>query len=399
MTLPSVLVLQVNTHIGLTIVRALGRKGVPVIGVSLAENGFGLRSRYLKEGRTVTYSCEAELIENLFNLVKEVRPGFLIGVSEWLLTALNAKRKEFEQYTRFLFAPQETLDRAFDKGQTLAIAEKIGIPVPMAYDLTSADDLETLAASCVFPVVLKPSRRYVGNDVHLNFEHHYIWSANELVDFLRPYSNAGYYPLIQRYYPGQGVGIEVCIYHGEPLAVFQHRRIREFPVNGGPSVYRRSEHPDPRLADWSLQLLRAMKWEGVAMVEFREDSLTGDVVLMEVNGRFWGSLALPVHAGVNFPYLLYKSMGLGTPYKIEAYREHLYCRQLSADTKWLWHMLRGASRHSPLPPPCGRLVAIVQYMRAFFECWHYDIEWIDDLRPALAFWGHRFKIIKDLGNR
>ena len=126
------------------------------------------------------------------------------------------------------------------------------------------------------------------------------------------------------------------------------------------------------------------------MVEFRVDSATGEVVLMEVNGRFWGSLPLPVHAGVNFPYLLYRSVGLGTPYRTETYRENLYCRQLSADAKWLWHMLRGASRRSSLPPPCGKLAAVAQYLKAFVECSHYVIEWPDDIRPALTFWRQRF---------
>jgi protein-tyrosine-phosphatase len=37
------------------------------------------------------------------------------------------------------------------------------------------------------------------------------------------------------------------------------------------------------------------------MVEFRHDSATGDTALMEVNGRFWGSLPLNTVAGVDFP--------------------------------------------------------------------------------------------------
>src|ERR1022692_627613 len=123
---PSVLVLQVDGHMGLTVARGLGREGVPVIGVSLAEDGFGLRSRYLTEGRTITYSHEGELLEKLLGLVKEIRPDFLIAISEWILTALNSRREEFQQYTRFLFAPQEILRRAFDKAETLAIAERLG---------------------------------------------------------------------------------------------------------------------------------------------------------------------------------------------------------------------------------------------------------------------------------
>ncbi|MDH5771137.1 MAG: hypothetical protein OEZ25_07620, partial [Candidatus Bathyarchaeota archaeon] len=44
------------------------------------------------------------------------------------------------------------------------------------------------------------------------------------------------------------------------------------------------------------------------MVEFKMDEKSGDAKLMEVNGRFWGSLPLAINAGVDFPYLLYKVM-------------------------------------------------------------------------------------------
>src|SRR5262249_30616411 len=133
---------------------------------------------------------------------------------------------------------------------------------------------------------------------------------------------------------------------------------------------------------------RAMEWDGVAMVEFRYDPVSGDAVLMEVNGRFWGSLPLAVHSGVNFPYLLYLAQGLGTPRKVERYRNHLYCRQITADTKWLLAALRSGSGQ---PAPCGKIAAVGQYVKAFFQCRHFDIEWPDDLAPALAFWSQRFR--------
>jgi protein-tyrosine-phosphatase len=37
------------------------------------------------------------------------------------------------------------------------------------------------------------------------------------------------------------------------------------------------------------------------MVEFRHDPKTGRSLLMEVNGRYWGSLALALQAGIDFP--------------------------------------------------------------------------------------------------
>ncbi len=50
-------------------------------------------------------------------------------------------------------------------------------------------------------------------------------------------------------------------------------------------------------------LMAALRWTGVAMVEFKHDPATGRSWLMEINGRFWGSIQLAIAAGVDFPWL------------------------------------------------------------------------------------------------
>src|SRR5262249_42882381 len=119
------------------------------------------------------------------------------------------------------------------------------------------------------------------------------------------------YPLLlQQRIVGPGVGIFLLLWSGGLVATFAHRRIREKPPSGGVSVYRESIAADPRLVACSLALLRQFAWEGVAMVEYKIDATTGVPYLMEINGRFWGSLQLAVDAGVNFPELLV-SLALG----------------------------------------------------------------------------------------
>ena len=42
------------------------------------------------------------------------------------------------------------------------------------------------------------------------------------------------------------------------------------------------------------------------MVEYKINRLERKAILMEVNGRYWGSLSLALHAGVNFPLCQWK---------------------------------------------------------------------------------------------
>ena len=62
--------------------------------------------------------------------------------------------------------------------------------------------------------------------------------------------------LLQEYYRGSGQGVELLMHAGRPLAAFQHRRLREVPVNGGASAFRESVPLDGELYRHSVRLLR-----------------------------------------------------------------------------------------------------------------------------------------------
>jgi predicted ATP-grasp superfamily ATP-dependent carboligase len=110
-------------------------------------------------------------------------------------------------------------------------------------------------------------------------------------------------------------------------ACFVHRRLRDYPVRGGPSTLRESVR-HPQIEELGIRLLRSLQWYGVAMVEFKVDPRDNQPKLMELNPRFWGSLALAIHAGVDFPYLLYK-MAMGEEFDpVLDYEVGVRCRWL-----------------------------------------------------------------------
>ena len=93
------------------------------------------------------------------------------------------------------------------------------------------------------------------------------------------------------------------MHHGELRAEFAHRRIRDVYPTGSGSAVRVSVAVDPEIRRSSLAILSALRWHGVAMVEYRKKP-GSPPVFMEVNGRFWHSLPLACYAGVDFPALL-----------------------------------------------------------------------------------------------
>ncbi|MCZ7584034.1 MAG: ATP-grasp domain-containing protein [Deltaproteobacteria bacterium] len=141
---------------------------------------------------------------------------------------------------------------------------------------------------------------------------------------------------------------------------FFHRRLRELPPSGGISVLSEAIPPDPEAARAGRALLEALHWTGPAMVEFKRDA-DGRPCLMEINGRFWGSLQLAIDAGVDFPALLVRA-AQGDAIVPPDYKSGTRLRYLFGDLESLALVLvRGSAA---LPPGTGGRGA---YVRGFLR--------------------------------
>jgi predicted ATP-grasp superfamily ATP-dependent carboligase len=145
-------------------------------------------------------------------------------------------------------------------------------------------------------------------DHGLSFEKaEFALDASALLESLERYRPLGVWPLVQSYCPGEGLGQMLLMHDGAAVLRFQHRRLHEWPPEGGVSTLCTAEPEalhQPQMAH-SEALLRAIGWHGPAMVEYRHDPATGRYWLMEVNGRFWGSLPLASHCGAQFAWTSY----------------------------------------------------------------------------------------------
>lgn len=252
-----------------------------------------------------------------------------------------------------------------DKAGLMRVAADVGVPVPTQVELTSPGEGAADAAAAVgFPLVLKPARSAVSMGGGMGkFGVKIVTEADGLPAALAGYPPEAYPLLVQTRIVGPGLGVFLLAWEGRTLAAFAHRRIREKPPTGGVSVYRASVAVAPRLRAYSERLLERFRWRGAAMVEFKEDARTGTPYLMEINGRFWGSLQLAVDAGVDFPTILV-SAALGEPLPaIGPFREGVRCRWLWGDVDHLIWMLRTPRRvraaHPELP---GRLGALARFL-------------------------------------
>ncbi len=354
-SLPPAIVLGVDSAIGLTVVRELGRHGVPVIAVGKSPRAIGRYSRHA--GQFVVRPRDCPPGDWLPRLIRDTGAAVLLAISEGDLLAL-ADLPEVVEGCRILTPRAGPLGEVLDKNRTLAAAALVGIDTPPSWQPLAGQDFASRAASLSYPAILKwsdpPAMWARLAAAGLPFEKtEFAASVGELLARLARYDALGEWPLVQGWCGGYGFGQMLMMDGGVARLRFQHRRLREFPASGGVSTLCESVPLSLHAGQMakSEALLRSIGWQGPAMVEYRHDLATGTYWLMEINGRFWGSLPLASQAGAEFAWEQYRAavrQADGTPQA--PYRQRR-ARYAIPDTKRLARILRSPTSEAAAGQP------------------------------------------------
>ncbi len=380
MKVPSrVLVLEGSLNSSLAVVRSLGKMGAHVTVGDHHRVSPALLSRYAK--RRIRYPNPEEdkraFLNFLESHLKKENYDLVFPMSDFTVLPMAQCRDKLSPYTTLALASLEQIQIAHDKGETIRIAKSCGVACPTTVIPKDLNELEQIARTIDYPVVVKPrskvswigDRPFVFKVTNRNF----VSSPEKLISRYQEIHRTSPFPLIQEVIKGEGIGFFALMAKGVPKAVFGHRRLREYPLSGGTSSFRES-YLDPELEEQGRKILEALKWDGVAMVEFKRDNKDSKYKLMEINGRWWGSLPLAVAAGVDFPRLfsLYLLNGDIDSVPTEFPRA-LGCRALLPwDLLWLM-----ASMGRP-----GRIRALVEFLKP--NGFHFDILSLSDPLPTIG---------------
>jgi len=324
----SVIVTDAHLRYSRVAVQSLGRRGVSV--TVAGEKDYPNKTFYSKYCMNrVIYPAPDENEELFVKTMMSVANvhRVLIPMHERTIIPISKRLKEFRRILKVPIPEYNVLKIALDKAETVKVAQRIGIPTPQTYLPSNLHELKSLSKNLSYPVVIKLRREASTPPPRYK----YAYSQKDLIYKYRLMHEKCAYPLIQELVHGVGYGFFALFneYH-KPIAIFCHRRIREYPITGGPSAYCESIY-NQKIVQYGLKLLKEMKWYGVAMVEFKLDRRDNRFKLMEINPRFWGSLPLAIASGIDFPYLLYR-MAIGN--NVEPQRKYkigVKCRFLNLD--------------------------------------------------------------------
>ena len=345
----------------LAVVRSLGRGGYELCVCGSGPAPLAAASRYARKVAPVLDPAldASGFVEAVAGAASAFRPEVLLPVAEASVLALLAYRERLMP-ARIPYPPLSVVRCVCDKAAVLEAAASLRIPVPSQLRVAAPADADRAAAGVSgYPVAVKPARSL--NPSHgrlVKGPTAYAAGPGELQRLVASLPGEVFPVLVQQCVVGQGTGVFLLRWEGRVLAVFAHRRVREKPPSGGVSVCCESIAAAPMLVEQSLALLERLDWQGVAMVEYKVEAASGKPFLMEINGRFWGSLQLAVDAGVDLPAPLVAAALDRRPGPVTEYR-------VGVRTRWWWgdadHLI-ARLRYSPdvlgLPPGAPRRLRV-----------------------------------------
>jgi len=364
-------------------VRSLGRRGINTIVGSYDENDPAFVSKYCTE--SVVMPDPTEGLQTYKNALLSVaaRPDVrtILPLREEEIYTLVKYRSEFEDHVELPLPSLEKLGVAQDRLQLIPAAEEAGVTAPETWRF---DEIESWDRN----LFIKSRFAILANEYLPEQFTEDEMSSSTAVRYVPPGTEPAqediqtemeHVPVVQEFVQGDGIeySVRALCNQGDTLAMSVRRQHRGSTYAGGTSAYRVSARI-PRLEETTRTLLEHIDWHGPCSVQYIKDVETDEFVLLEINPRFWASLALDVRAGVDFPYY-YWLLANGRESQIDPdLREDIGVHRLTCELRYLKSLFTDDYPLVERPPLTE---ALKEFSLSFYEQPHFDFFQRDDPKP------------------
>ena len=358
-----VLVTEADTLGSIAVIRSLGRAGYHVLACSPKPKPLGFESSFVSYSENnPAYEDHSGFLGWLRNFIKEHDVDVIIPSGPFFL----AIKPVFSEFAHLLPCSRDAdiVYRCLSKYDLFHYFSGEGVPEEIrknlpAYVLLDSKD-KMPEAKLLFEQLGSPLYAKVDAIYSQTNKSCKVYQLNrpdsvqeKLLQLAGDYRRI----LIQGYVSGIGVGVFFLVWDNTIRAVFMHRRLHEVPYTGGVSSYRCSWWHNAIYND-ALKRIEFIRWNGVAMLEYRWDSVTDQFCFIELNSRFWGSLHLALYSGVDFPRLLVDAF-LGRPHEnVLKFKQNVRCRlTFPCEIQHVWSKLKDKQLSQST-----RLLSIVEFV-------------------------------------
>jgi len=374
-------VLDARLRQSLLTVRSLGRQGLRMAAMETINTvpipTFSSRWCHHK---TICPAQEGtkDYLTSLEQVLDLTAARVLITSSDGTIELIRQHRERLEAHVQIALAKEPALAIAVNKEQTLQVAKQLGVGIPRSVSVEGVSEVGAAVHEVGLPAVVKPVESWVQNE-HRRVICQLVTTLEEAQRAVEVLTCFGGRVLFQQLLSGKRESLSFFCANGQVHARFAQWAKRTSPPLGGTNVVRQSIAIPEDIGKQAERLIREIELEGYSEVEFRRDSI-GLPYLMEINPRLTAGIELAVHAGINFPYLLYQWANGDRIDVVKDYRTGIWMRYLSCDFATTLAAILQRGRPGVTPP----IQAILDFCTSFFVPMKYDyLDWKDPL-PILA---------------
>jgi predicted ATP-grasp superfamily ATP-dependent carboligase len=192
----------------------------------------------------------------------------------------------------------------------MAAAEAAGLSTPPAVEPDAVKDARV-------PLIIKARLHWSPEkeDAPARLEAAVADTPQRAQAIIRRLQERGAEPLVQEMLDGDLLAYTALIGpEGKVIGEVQQRADRVWPPRSGVSVRAVTEPVDESLARSATSLLSSLEWFGLAQLQFIATP-SGERYLIDLNGRFYGSLSLAVAAGTDLASA-WANLATGRPIEI-----------------------------------------------------------------------------------
>lgn len=264
--MPKILIDSLDKRMTIPIVNYYHEKGYKIDGICF-EGSKSLSKKYINK---IHYISKQNVEKDLKEIVEEYsKEDYLVAGNPKVIEAIN----NINPSIKYIIPSLDSINDANDKRKLMEIAAQLSVKVPK--ELKEPQYPMIIKLNRSEGIALRPSDRYK-----------IVRNNEEYEKSLESFNDYRENIIFQEFVEGKPFGVSMLFdYESNLVDYIVHERILEYPISGGPSSLCRSIYNE-QLVRKSSKLLKKLNWRGLAMVEFKGDTL------LEINPRFWGSLPL-----------------------------------------------------------------------------------------------------------
>lgn len=237
-------------------------------------------------------------LKEFIQILKDDNINFVMPASEIAFKFVSKFRSELEMFCNIIMLPSVlSLDTAFNKLNLSIFLDKHNISTPKTILARNLRQIEQLN----FPLLLKPVNGSGGKNIQKIEKLEEIYSLN-INNKGNNVSEETY--IIQEYIDGHDIDCNVLCNQGKIL-VYSVQQPLGIEQEFTPKVDKLKFTHDSSVVELVQRTMSQLEWNGIAHLDLRYCSKSGQLYLIEINPRFWQSLMGSLAVGINFPYLLY----------------------------------------------------------------------------------------------